>query len=508
MQISYNIILDTLQDLSPIKGKDFDGSQQFLSLMPLTVSGSGIKPLYIGKLSEWNGQPTSSCLLLADGSPVPDELGGNVVVSGDTTVEELARKLSEFFVKINEWYEKTLLAVATNKSIQEILTLSEPIIGNFISVSDSSLSLVGYTKNIIPDDPIIKSLIANGYHSDEAYKLFKASNRFELWLNTDGLIVQTDHKIGIFDLVSKVFKYDRTYFMHAVMSCNNKPITPGLLELFGIMCDVLENIVRSSWDNEKFFSHTYNSLVINLINRTEIADRQAIERRAEVIGVDPSDEYVIIVAEPESIKSGKAFPGRIAQDIFSMFPRMHIVQYEDDLLLLLHYKNMAQYIEAADMVAKLEEYFGANNMIGGMSDIFSDILELNYAYEQAKRALGSDFRESTITQFERVAAKCLVNTSSESQRLWSKSRCGKFLLDLYRTDKEKQQNNLPLLYTYLKNERRARETADEVHMHRNNVVYRINRIEEAYGINLDDPRLRLNILLSFVIFEQWLKSQN
>ena len=166
MQISYNIILDTLQDLSPIKGKDFDGSQQFLSLMPLTVSGSGIKPLYIGKLSEWNGQPTSSCLLLADGSPVPDELGGNVVVSGDTTVEELARKLSEFFVKINEWYEKTLLAVATNKSIQEILTLSEPIIGNFISVSDSSLSLVGYTKNIIPDDPIIKSLIANGYHSD------------------------------------------------------------------------------------------------------------------------------------------------------------------------------------------------------------------------------------------------------------------------------------------------------------------------------------------------------
>lgn len=428
------------------------------------------------------------------------------MVSGDVTAEQLGWQMSSFFLKISEWYENMLLAVATQKGVQEIITLSENILGNFVSVSDSALALVAYTKNIVADDdPIIKSLIANGYHSDYAYNLFKASNRFELWMQSDGLIVSTDRNIGVHDIVSKVFKYDRTYFMHAVMSCNNNPITPGLLELFGLMCDVLENIIRSSWNNEKYFSHNYNSLIIDLIHRNGTSDRQAVEKRAEILGINPNDEYVVIAADAE-VSKGKAFPGRIAQDIFSMFPRIHIVRYEDQLLFLLHVKNVAHYIEAANMVDKLEEYFESNGMRGGMSGIFRDILELRDAYDQAQMALSNSLRESTITQFERVAAKALVNTSEETVRLWSKSRCGKILLELYRSDKEKQQNNIPLLYSYLKNERRARETADEVHMHRNNVVYRISRIEEVYGIDLDDPQIRLNLLLSYMIFEQWLKT--
>lgn len=504
MQISFNIVLHGLQDLLPVTGSDFNGSQRFRRVAPLNAVSNETDCLYVGSINSWNGYPQSGCVLLAeDDYPIPENLGSNVVVFGDITAEQLVWRLSGFFLKISEWYENMLLAVASQKGVQEILTLSENIIGNFISVSDSALALVAYTKNTLVDDPIIEYLVENGYHSDESYKLFRDGNRFEVWMQSEGLIVSTDRKIGVYDIVSKVFKYDRTYFMHAVMSCNNHPITPGLLELFGILCEVLENIVRNSWNNEKFYSHNYNALIIDLINRADIYDRQAVEKRAEVLGVAPNDEYIVIVAE---IDGSKAFPGRIAQDIFSMFPRIHVVHYEKQLLFLLHVKNVANYIESIDMIAKLEEYFKANSMSGGMSDVFQDMLDLRDAYDQAQMALNNNLRERTITHFERVAAKALINTSKESIRLWSKSRCGKILLDLHRSDKEKQQNNVPLLYAYLKNERRARETADEVHMHRNNVVYRINRIEETYGIDLDDPRIRLNLLLSYMIFEQWLKN--
>ena len=504
MRISFNIVLNELQDLLPVTGDKFDGSHSFRRVVPLKEVSDGADCLYVGSIRTWNGYPESGCVLLAeDNCAIPENLGGNVVVSGSITPEQLVWRMSEFFLKISEWYEDMLLVVASQKGVQEILTLSEKVIGNFISVSDSALALVAYTKNIIAADPIIEYLVENGYHSDDAYRRFKEGNRFELWLQADGLIVSTDRNIGVYDVVSKVFKYDRTYFMHAVMSCNNHARTPGLLELFSIMCDVLENIIRHSWNNEKFFSHNYNALIIDLIHRRGISDRQAVEKRAEIIGVDTNDEYIVIVAE---IEGSKAFPGRIAQDIFSMFPRIHIVHYEDKLLFLLHVKSVTHYIEATGMTAKLEEYFEANGMLGGMSDVFRDILELKDAYDQAQIALTNCLREGTITQFERVAAKCLVNTSEESMRLWSKSRCGKILLELHRSDMEKQQNNVPLLYAYLKNERRARETADEVHMHRNNVVYRMNRIEEAYGIDLNDPRIRLNLLLSYMIFEQWLKN--
>ncbi|MDD6189616.1 MAG: hypothetical protein PUB32_08590 [Clostridiales bacterium] len=279
MRISFNIILNELRDLQPVTGRDFDGSQSFRRVAPLSAEPMEADCLYVDSLRNWNGYPESGCVLLAeDNCPIPEKLGGNVVVSGAITVEQLGWQMSSFFLEISEWYENMLLAVATQKGVQEIITLSENILGNFVSVSDSALALVAYTKNIVADDdPIIKSLIANGYHSDYAYNLFKAGNRFELWMQSDGLIVSTDRNIGVHDIVSKVFKYDRTYFMHAVMSCNNNPITPGLLELFGLMCDVLENIIRSSWNNEKYFSHNYNSLILQAI--TESAMRTA-KRRA------------------------------------------------------------------------------------------------------------------------------------------------------------------------------------------------------------------------------------
>ena len=38
-------------------------------------------------------------------------------------------------------------------------------------------------------------------------------------------------------------------------------------------------------------------------------------------------------------------------------------------------------------------------------------------------------------------------------------------------------------------------------MHRNNVIYHINHIEEDYHLNLDDPDMRLRLLISFEILK-------
>ena len=38
-------------------------------------------------------------------------------------------------------------------------------------------------------------------------------------------------------------------------------------------------------------------------------------------------------------------------------------------------------------------------------------------------------------------------------------------------------------------------------MHRNNVKYRIDRIEELFGIDTDDPALRLDLLMAYLLRE-------
>jgi len=39
--------------------------------------------------------------------------------------------------------------------------------------------------------------------------------------------------------------------------------------------------------------------------------------------------------------------------------------------------------------------------------------------------------------------------------------------------------------------------AERLHMHRNNVNYRIGRIEEQFGLDTDNPALRIQLLLAY-----------
>ena len=52
-------------------------------------------------------------------------------------------------------------------------------------------------------------------------------------------------------------------------------------------------------------------------------------------------------------------------------------------------------------------------------------------------------------------------------------------------DMENATEFLPTLKSYIFNLKNTKETASELHIHRNTLLYRINKIEELFGITLD-----------------------
>jgi hypothetical protein len=172
--------------------------------------------------------------------------------------------------------------------------MSEPVIGNFISISDSALSLIAYTKNISTDDPTSLFLIENGYHSEETIKQFKKFRRFDIWMNSDGPIISEDGNISKYVIISKVFAFNETYFTHVVMTCNHREKTPGLLDLFNYLTNVLSYYIKRNWQEEKDFKHVYYSLVVDLMEG-KVREREAVKERARIVGIRPDDEYVIML---------------------------------------------------------------------------------------------------------------------------------------------------------------------------------------------------------------------
>ena len=66
---------------------------------------------------------------------------------------------------------------------------------------------------------------------------------------------------------------------------------------------------------------------------------------------------------------------------------------------------------------------------------------------------------------------------------------------------EEHYDNLSLIRNYLLTERSISSTAKIMHMHRNSVIYRLGKIQEALGFDLNDPDVRLRVLISFKILE-------
>ena len=528
MRVSMNVLLDAISRYRhEIGGIVSNGlSFQAVSLLPRTLDTASVNNLYICRLSEAlraaNLGIKLHCMCIRDRIKdefeTPSLVGNLVIVNENLELQDLFCEVQDAFTHISNWRETLQHALITQKSMQDILSLSEPIIGNFISISDSALALIAYTKNIPTTDPVSLFLIENGHHSEATIKKFRKLKRYDTWTNSDGLIVNMSKEIAADPVVSRVFSFNETYFMHVVMSCNHREPTPGLLDLFDYLSRVLSYYAKKDWEEEQILSNVYNSLFRDLMNG-KLSRRSRADERARIIGITPDDEYAVMLLT-EGMRENASFPENITHEISQMFSCVKPVHYNLQLLLFLHSPNLKQVMDDDDIWNKLNAYFQKNNVYCGVSDFFNDLLELPTAYLQAETALsgntinydgykdenalfGESSRESNIAHFNAHFISCLLDKSDQAERLWKSSRYGKMLLKLHKNDVEKNANNLEVLYTYLMHDRRASDTAATLEMHRNNIVYRISRIEETYGLSFDYIQTRLNVIMAFLMLKRF-----
>lgn len=524
LYISLNIIIDSINNYRYEQYVDLPTDKAFrrLSLLPRDLDTMRSDCLYICRLTDVMRFSTQAselyflCLRdrMQDVCETKELLKNTIVINENLELDQLFATIQNLFVIINDWYQDMLEAVVKQKGMQDIITLSEPVIGNFISISDTALTLLAYTKNIPTDDKTQLSLVEHGHHTEEAIRKFKKYRRFEAWMNTDGLVINEDNNICQYPVISKVFAFNEIYFTHVVMICDHRKMTPGLLDLFNHMVSILSYYINRNWEEAKNCNHIYSSLILNLV-QGNITDRNTVKDRARIIGFRPDDQYVIMLLTGGN--SGDSISPRLmALDISNMFAQIRPVYYNGCLMLFLHHADIAQLMAEQDMENILNCYFQRNHYYCGVSEIFDDLLDMPIAHSQAELALNNRDHEyqsfkmiwesvsiwSNISHFSMIFASCLVDNSEKSKQLWKSWKYGKLLLDLYHSDVEKNTNNLEVLYEFLMNERRAAETANLLHMHRNNVVYRINRIEEMLNVNLEDRSTRLNLTMSYLMLKR------
>ena len=85
--------------------------------------------------------------------------------------------------------------------------------------------------------------------------------------------------------------------------------------------------------------------------------------------------------------------------------------------------------------------------------------------------------------------------------MWRTTRWNRLLKKLSEHDQKHSGNNVQLLYTYLFCDCRASDASALLHMHRNNVLYRVSRIEELLDVKLSDPEIKRGFIHAWPLLQ-------
>lgn len=199
-------------------------------------------------------------------------------------------------------------------------------------------------------------------------------------------------------------------------------------------------------------------------------------------------------------------------------PMAKLALYEHNIILL----NMNMPVDAGiDQaynfdISHFQQILIKYNAYCGVSNSFENLMQIKCAYEQAvlsinygrlisdKRYIEKELQcsksyDQCVFKFEDYYIYHMVDSQKHLAPIGN--YCYNAIRKLKRHDDKHNSDNLRVLYIYLKCECQATAAANMLHMHRNNIIYRINKIEEILKANLNDSMLLLKFRLAFRYLE-------
>lgn len=134
----------------------------------------------------------------------------------------------------------------------------------------------------------------------------------------------------------------------------------------------------------------------------------------------------------------------------------------------------------------------------GVGSCINDISNLHTGYARAKAAVQmAKKRKRDLFYFDRMGLYRLLYMVDDSRLL--KEMAEEPLKPLLEYDRERHANYVDTLELYLKHNGSIQAVSEEMFTHRNTVIYRMNKIRELLGTNLEETEERIPYQIAYYI---------
>ena len=414
--------------------------------------------------------------------------------------------INRYLVGIREWDAQMSRLVLSNCSTQQLIDLSEEPLGKYIALSDALYARVATTPHFPPLDDMSRALVETGTYPTSMIPTIERLAQNQHWhAQNKSHLDQDGNAINPLPNMSRVYRLGGNYAAHLVM-VSSKLIKPWEQFLFNLLADQVGTCLDRFWQTT-LPSRDKGAAFLSTIMDDGIHDHYDFKEKARLFDLPIEGVFEIAVITGAEECGGVA---HIAHQIRTGLQACRTVIIEQRIyVLMISAKRSSKRIatmedELFEMVSRLKAKMGLSSRFDMLEYCHMGRMEADVALEYGQKNFSkylalqaSEPYLDCVFRFNRYFPCYLVDPYADTAEFLAKYAASPNLANrLRRADAENGTNDFGLLKVYLYFDCSIKKTADLLNMHRNTVVYRLNKIKTDYRLDLDncDTRLFLHYL--------------
>lgn len=513
--VSYHILLKWLGDSVVNVHVGLSSPKLDEGIRLMDENGTTLYPntLYLGDpvqlmaFLEANELPSEGLsVVTVAGERLPEDLPENLtVIETQLSLVALYNLLQDGLRQFAEWNKRLHQIVYTNGGLQKMLDIAAEQLDATILLLNPGYKHMAGVYNPQVKDASADELQKNGYQLFETIQRIRAEQPIRQSQDkTWSEFISSDS--GNYTMVHMI-RYENSLVARLCVILNGPLPNPYYANLTALLADYITEYMFSNQGANYSSNAVLGSLVADLIE-CRLTEPVELEQRIKQIQLAVHRYYHVSVIQLDGQPNQDSIPWNyIITQLERIFPYSNITTYRSEILLLIRKTQRGSRLCVnRDKLMPLLEHYNGHIGIGNASEFLTSLPPVYCQVKDALRFGRVMNPEERIYFYEDYSVFGIIEMAGESCRPHLRSRnlvhlCNNEFIALLLYDRKSDTNFVEVMHTYLINERNATETAKEMYLHRNTMIYKIHKIEEIMGVTMDDPVLRERLLFSYKVMQ-------
>ena len=412
----------------------------------------------------------------------------NIIYIHNENPEVILNECIRAFEFYNRWETGLLEAVIRDASLQEFLELGHQVFQSPMFISSAN----GQTLAISPQypasiNPVWKERLENGnlpfefingYHESSYFSEMYGNNyprlnRSPIWgknILFSNLKIRNERVGSVI-----IYEYERSFY-------------PSDIHILRTYAHIVEHAL--ALHRNRYFALSDIEDIVSQILNDNISNWNQLNmilRSNEWIA--KGDFQVICSCAPSGIDS--VVIGRFLDFIKKMFPDACVVFHDNFLVTVTNNSSLSYAHEIIHVLLESSR----NKLASGISYGFQSLAALKAFYQQARNAVRKAMRmNKDIVYFADIFYDELAALANSTPYLYSMIHPD--ILLLHESDQNNGTDYIRTLHAYLVCSGNSREAAAMIYVHRNTLLYRMDKIKEMISMDLSDNPSKSILLIS------------